>query len=86
MSITIPEPLFTITTDSNYCRMAEATIHFMGTPIGYVGGSSSEQTCRDAAEEVLEDVFRPIIDAIKDHPEVDRVSRFDTDYDEDPFA
>ena len=77
MSITIPEPLFTIvgSPDSNEI-MAEVEIKFMGETIGYVGGSRYEDRCREGAEKALRDVFAPVIQAIQDHPEVDKVSRF----------
>lgn len=81
MSIVIPEPIFSITTDSNWCRMAEATILFMGEPIAYVGGSSSEDTCREAAEAVLARAFAPIIEAIAADSDTDPISRFDVEYD-----
>lgn len=80
--------MFEITTDSNDCRMAEATIRFNGMVIGYVGGSSHESTVREVAEDVvngaLQDFFAPVIERIQGNRDVVQASRFDTGEDDDP--
>lgn len=87
MAITIPEPLFTIVnSETSNEIMAEVEIKFMGETIGYVGGSRYEDTCREAAERALRDVFEPIIAAIRNHKDVDTTSRFDFEEDEFQIA
>ncbi len=78
MQIDIPQPLFTIVgSDDSNDSMAEVEIRFLGETIGYVGGSRYEDRCREGAEQVLRDVFAPLIEAIQAHPEVDKTSRFE---------
>lgn len=81
MSITIPTPVFTITTEETDFRMAESIIWFLDKPIAYVGGSAYGDTTREAAEEVLARAFAPILDRIRADHDTAMVSRFEIDYD-----
>lgn len=73
----IPIPALYITTESNECRMAEATIWIGDRVVGYVGGSGYEDTVLEAAQEAIYRALAPLIQA---DPDVDRTSRFENDY------
>jgi hypothetical protein len=76
--VNIPEFIEISTANSDYCS-AEAEIFVFGRRVGFVGGSRYEDTVREAAGDAILEALAPIIKAIQQHPDVERVSRFADD-------